>query len=89
VAQFTLDGCTPWRNTKGLEGVHKNMARLDQSSMASGYSIVEALGFCTKYIQEVNNTKKKVWDDKEKPIMHDKVFKGNERPCNMNVNFKN
>ncbi len=65
------------------------MARLDQSSMASGYSIVKALGFCTKYIQEVNNTKKKVWDDKEKLTMHDKVFKGNEHPCNMNVNFNN
>ncbi len=65
------------------------MARSNQGSMATGYSIEEALGFCTKYIQEVNNIKRKVWDDKEKPTMHDEIFEGNGRPCKMNVNLKN
>lgn len=65
------------------------MARLDQGSMATKYSIEKALGFCTKYIQEVNNTKRKVWDDKEKPTMHDQVLEGNGCPCKMSANLKN
>ncbi len=39
--------------------------------MANGYSIKEALGFCTKYIQNVKSTRR-VWDDEE-PTMNDEV----------------
>jgi len=44
---------------KALKGFIRNMAHSDEGSMTIGYSIEEALRFCTKYIQEVNNTKKK------------------------------
>jgi hypothetical protein len=74
---------------KALKGFIRNMTHSNQGSMAIGYSIEEALGFCIEYIQGVNNTKRKVWDDKEKPTMHDEVFEGNGRPCKMNVNLKN
>jgi hypothetical protein len=40
---------------KALKGYVHNMAR-PKGSMANGYSIEEALGFCTKYIQEVKST---------------------------------
>ncbi len=33
--------------------------------MAEGYAIEEALGFCTKYLQDFTTTKQKVWDEKE------------------------
>jgi hypothetical protein len=41
--------------------------------MAMGYSLKEALRFCTKYIQEVKSTMR-VWDDKYEPIMHDEIL---------------
>jgi hypothetical protein len=37
--------------------------------MAEGYAIVEALGFCTEYMQEYTTTARRVWDDKEDPAI--------------------
>jgi hypothetical protein len=56
--------------------------------MAIGYAIEEALGFCTKYIQQVKFTRRRVLDDLEKPIMHDEVLEGNGRPCRLNIDLK-
>jgi hypothetical protein len=39
--------------------------------MATRNSIEKALGFCIKYIQEVKSMRRKIWDDKEEPTMHD------------------
>jgi hypothetical protein len=48
--------------------------------MAIGYSTEEALGFCMEYIQEVKSTRRRVWDEKEEPIMHDEIIEGNGSP---------
>ena len=40
--------------------------------MAEGYAMVEALGFCTKYMQEFIATTQRVWNDKEDPSRNDK-----------------
>ncbi len=55
--------------------------------MVIGYAIEEALGFCTKYVQQVKYMKR-VWDDLEEPTMHDEVLKGNIRPCRLSVDMK-
>jgi hypothetical protein len=90
-----LDLCGPvqtrWmypieRYMKALKGYVRIMARLE-GSMANGYSIEEALGFCTKYTQNVKSTKR-VWDDEE-PTMNDEVLKGNGRPHKLSANLKN
>jgi hypothetical protein len=64
------------RYMKALKGYVRNMART-KGSMAMGYSIVEALGFFMEYIQEVKSTRKRVWDDKEEPTMHNEILEGN------------
>jgi len=56
--------------------------------MAIGYAIEKALGFCIEYIQQVNFTRRRVWDDLEKLTMHDEVFEGNGCPHRLSVNFK-
>lgn len=47
--------------------------------MAEGYAIVEALGFCTEYMQEYTVTTRRVWDDKEDPSMYDEILEGGGR----------
>ena len=47
--------------------------------MAEGYAIVEALGFCTEYMQEYTTTTRRMWDDKEDPSMYDEILEGNGR----------
>ena len=47
--------------------------------MAEGYAVVEALGFCTEYMQEYRTTTRRVWDDKEDPSMYDEILEGSER----------
>jgi hypothetical protein len=91
-----LDLCGPthtrWmypmeRYMKALKGYVRNMGWLE-GSMAIGYAIEEALGFCTKYIQQVKFTRRRVLDDLEEPIMHDEVLEGNGRPCRLSVDLK-
>jgi hypothetical protein len=36
-----------------------------EGSIAEGYTIKEALGFCTKYLQNFTSTKRRLWDEKE------------------------
>jgi hypothetical protein len=56
--------------------------------MASGYAIVEALGFCTEYMQEYTTTTRRVWDDKEDPAMYDEILEGNERTRYLSPNLR-
>jgi hypothetical protein len=72
---------------KALKGYVHNMAQ-PEGSMANGYSIEEALGFCIKYIQEVKTTRR-VLDDKEEPTMNDEVLEGNSHPHTLSGNLKN
>ena len=47
--------------------------------MAEGYVVMEALGYCTEYMQEYTVTTRRVRDDKEDPSMYDEILKGAER----------
>jgi len=69
------------RYMKALKGYVRNMAQ-PKGSMATRYTIEEALGFYIKYIREVKSTRRRVWDDQEEPIMHDEVLEGNGRLVN-------
>ncbi len=64
------------RYMKALKGYVRNMART-KGSMAMGYSIAEALEVFMEYIQEVKSTRKRVWDDKKKPTMHNEILERN------------
>lgn len=75
------------RYMKALKGYVKNMAQ-PEGNMATGYSIEKTLGFCTKYIQGVKSTRRKVWDDKEGPTMHDEVLEGSGRLRRLSPNLK-
>lgn len=66
------------RYLKTLKGYVRNRAR-PEGSMAEGYAIVEALGFCTEYMQEYTVTTRRVWDDKEDPSMYDEILEGSGR----------
>ncbi len=39
--------------------------------MTKGYALEEALGLCTKYVQDFMAMRRQVWDDKEDPNMFD------------------
>ncbi len=47
--------------------------------MAEGYTVVEAQGFCTEYMQEFKGSTRRVWDDKEDPTMYDEILEGSGR----------
>jgi hypothetical protein len=83
-----LDICGPvhvrWmypmeRYLKTLKGYVRNRAR-PEASMAEGYAIDEAFGFCTEYMQSYTVTSRRVWDDKEDPTMNDEILEGVGRP---------
>ncbi len=63
------------------------MARLERN-MANGYAIEETLGFCIEYIQEVNPTRRTMWDDNKEPTMHDEILEGNGHPRRLSVDLK-
>jgi hypothetical protein len=83
-----LDICGPihvrWmyhmeRYLKTLKGYVRNRNR-PEASMAEGYAIDDALGFCTEYMTSYSITNRRVWDDKEDPTMNDKILEGVGRP---------
>jgi hypothetical protein len=47
-----------------------------EGSMAEGYAMEETLGYCTEYLTRFEPTSKRVWDDKEDPIMNDEIVQG-------------
>jgi hypothetical protein len=68
-----LDICGPvhtrWmypieRYLKRLKGYVRQRAK-PEGSMARGYTIEEALGFCTEYMQDCELTRRRTWDDEE------------------------
>jgi hypothetical protein len=67
------------RYLKTLKGFVHQRAQ-PEGSMARGYIMDESLGFCTEYMQECILTKRRVWDDKEDPVMNDEVIEGKGRP---------
>ena len=61
---------------------------MPEGSMAKGYAIVEALEFCTEYMQEYKTTTRRVWDDKEDPSMYDEILEGDKRPPYLTTNLR-
>jgi hypothetical protein len=47
-----------------------------EGSMGQGYTMDEALGFCTKYMQRCTMSQCQVKDDKEDPTMSDEIVEG-------------
>ena len=66
------------RYLKTLKGYVRQRAQ-PEGSMARGYIMEEALGFCTEYMQNCTMTSRRVWDDKEEPSMNDEVLQGKGR----------
>jgi hypothetical protein len=80
-----LDICGPvhtwWmypmeRYLKTLKG-YVRLQSNPEGSMAQGYIMDEAVGFCTEYMQHCCESERRVWDDKEKPAMNSEVMEGN------------
>jgi hypothetical protein len=66
------------RYLKTLKGYVRNRAR-PEGCMAEGYAVVEALGYCTEYMQSYTVTTRRECDDKENPSMYDEILEGAER----------
>ena len=66
------------RYLKTLKGYVRQRAQ-PEGSMARGYSMEEAIGFCTKYMQNWSVTARRVWDDTKKPSMNEELLEGKER----------
>ena len=75
------------RYMKTLKGFVRNKAQ-PEGGMAEGYAIQEALGFCTKYMQEFQSTRRRVWDSKEDAGVVDEVFEENGKPRKMTLQFR-
>jgi hypothetical protein len=67
------------RYMKALKCYVRNVVR-PKGRMATDYAIEEVVRFCTKYIQRSQSTKRRVWDDREEPTMHDEILEGNGWP---------
>jgi len=72
----------------GFKRIHEKHGKTRGDHMVTRCSIEEAIGFYIEYIQEVKSTRRRVWDDKEDPTMHNKVLEGNGHPRKMNVAIK-
>lgn len=82
-----LDICGPvhtrWmypieRYLKRLKGYVRQRAK-PEGSMARGYTIEEALGFCTEYMQDCELTRRRTWDDEEEVGAKSEVVEGTGR----------
>ena len=47
--------------------------------MSKGYSMQEAMGFCTKYMKDLKNVNRCVWGDDEDERVAGEVLEGNGR----------
>lgn len=54
-------------------------------SMANGYAAEEALGFCTKYLNLQEHTKRYIWESEEEEFMRASVVEGRGRVFNMSA----
>jgi hypothetical protein len=50
-----------------------------EGSMSEGYSMQEAMGFCTEYMKDFKNVNRRVWDDDEDERVVGEVLEGNGR----------
>jgi hypothetical protein len=66
------------RYLKTLKG-YVRLRSNPEGSMAQGYIMDEAVGFCTEYMQHCCESERRVWDDKEEPAMNSEVMEGNGR----------
>ena len=66
------------RYLKTLKGYVRQRAQ-PEGSMARGYSMEEAIGFCTEYMQNCSVTARRVWDDTEEPSMNEELLEGKGR----------
>jgi len=66
------------RYLKTLKGYVLQRAQ-PEGSMARGYIMDEALGFCTEYMQNCDVTARRVWDDTEEPSMNSELLEGKGR----------
>jgi hypothetical protein len=66
------------RYLKTLKGYVRQRAQ-PEGSMARGYIMDEALGFCTEYMQNCDVTARRVWDDTEEPSMNSELLEGKGR----------
>jgi hypothetical protein len=72
---------------KTLKGYIRNKVRMERN-MAKGYALEEALGFCTKYLQDFTTTRRRVWDDKENLTMVNEILEGGGHPLLMDADFQ-
>ena len=61
-----------------MKGYVRQRAKLE-GSIARGYTIEEALGFCTEYMQDCELTRRRTWDDEEEARAKSEVVEGKGR----------
>ncbi len=72
---------------KTLKECVRNKVR-PKGSMVEGYTIEEALRFCTKYLQDFIAKKRRVRDEKEDQCMVDEVVERNGCPRKLSANLQ-
>jgi hypothetical protein len=63
------------RYMKSLKEYMRTKAQLE-GSMAEGYVMDNTLGFCTEYMSRFTRSRRRVWDDQQKPRLFDEEPKG-------------
>jgi len=72
------------RYMKSLKTYVRNMARLG-GSMVEGYTMKEAIKFCTEYMQNFKTIEHQVWDDYENQNMYDEMPQGFGQMLNLEI----
>ena len=83
--EYELEYCGPVRMRwmfpiEGYTKVLKKIVRTrekPEGSMSKGYSMQEAMGFCTEYMKNFKNVNRRVWDDDEDEKVASEVLEGN------------
>ena len=85
--EHELEHCGPIR-TRWMYPIERYMKVLKKfvrnkakpgGSMCEGYSMQEAIGFCTEYMKDFSNVNRRVWDDDEDKRVAGEVLEGNVR----------
>jgi hypothetical protein len=75
------------RYLKSVKDYVRTYVRLE-ASMAEGYAMSETLGYCTKYMDRFQSTRRRVWDDKEENTMNDEIVQGNGWPRDLSSELR-
>jgi hypothetical protein len=59
-----------------------------EASIAEGYRMSETLGYSIEYMQHIQGTSRRVWDDKEENTMNDEIVQGNGWPHRLSEELK-